>query len=240
MRKLLAIAWNDLRQILSDRGTLINLFVISTVIMVVMGFASGILAGGGETPALLVDAIDRDSSDLSAQLLDDIRAANENIVLCPMDNNADDVCEFGRETFDETLAQTRLDEQTSLGLIVIPDGFAEELQSGGDVTVTYRANADTSAPSYIVQAVQAATQRIGGAFVAERVGGDILVDLAPDSDSDLRQAVYERADAIWAEQPIRVDTTLTGTDDDSEPTGTGFSQSAPGIGSGSGGTGSRK
>lgn len=232
MRKLLAITWNDLRQILSDRGTMINLFGISTVIMVVVGFASGMLAGGGETPALLVDAIDRDGSELSAQLLNDIRAANENIVLCPADNDDDDVCQLDGAAFDETQAQMRLEEQTSLGLIVIPDGFAGDLEDGGDVTVTYRANADTSAPSYIVQAVQAATQRIGGAFVAERVGGDILVDLAPDTNADLRQAVYERADALWAEQPIRVETTVTSVgDDDTDLVGTGMGQSAPGVGS---------
>lgn len=233
MQKLLTITWNDLRQILAQRSTLVNLFFIAPVIMVVVGLASGALGGDGGTPALLLDVLDRDGSALSRSLLDNIRAANENIVLCPYDNDDTDVCELGRAALDETTAQTRLEEEASLGLLIIPEGFATSLQAGENVAVTYRANANISAPTYVVQAVQAAAQRIGGAFVAERVGANLVADLPTGTEDDLRQRVFERADAIWAERPIdvRMVTGDSGEAEDEQSAGTGFGQSAPGIGS---------
>lgn len=233
MQRLLTITWNDLRQILGDRSTLVNLFFIAPVIMVVVGLASGALGGGGGTPALLLDVLDRDGSALSASLLDNIRAANENIVLCPADNDDADVCELGGEALDEAAAQARLEDETSLGLLVIPEGFAADLEAGENVAVTYRANANISAPTYVVQAVQAAAQRIGGAFVAERVGAGLVADLPVGAEGDLRERVFERADAMWAERPIdvRMVTAGGGKVEDEQPTGTGLGQSAPGIGS---------
>jgi len=239
MQRLLAIAWNDLRQILAQRSTLVNLFFISPLIMVVVGLASGALGGDGDTPALLLDVIDHDNSALSASLLDNIRAANENIVLCPYDNDDADVCQLGRAVFNEDEAQARLEAETSLGLLIIPEGFAADLQAGENVTVTYRANANISAPTYVVQAVRAGTQRIGGAFVAERVGASLVADLPAGAGDALRQRAFERADALWAERPINVRLITAGggeqADDEEEEEeqspGTGLGQSAPGIGS---------
>lgn len=232
MQKLLTITWNDLRQILAQRSTLVNLFFIAPVIMVVVGLASGALGGDGGTPALLLDVLDRDDSALSQSLLDNIRAANANIVLCPYDNDDADVCELGRAALDESTAQARLEDETSLGLLVIPEGFDAGLRAGENVTVTYRANANISAPTYVVQAVQAAAQHIGGAFVAERVGASLVADL-PAAEDELRERVFERADAIWAERPIdvRMVTGDASEAEDEESAGTGFGQSAPGIGS---------
>lgn len=237
MQRLLAIAWNDLRQILAQRSTLVNLFFISPLIMVVVGLASGALGGNGGTPALLLDVLDHDGSALSASLLDNIRAANKNIVLCPFDNDDTDVCQLGRAAFDEDEAQARLDAETSLGLLIIPEGFAADLQAGENVTVTYRANANISAPTYVVQAVRAATQRIGGAFVAERVGASLAADLPAGARDALRQRAFERADALWAERPINVRLITAGggvqadEEEEEQSPGTGLGQSAPGIGS---------
>ena len=58
-------------------------------------------AGGANTagaawsaPRLRVDLIDQDQSAPSAQFIDDLHRANDALVLCPADNDADDFCQW--------------------------------------------------------------------------------------------------------------------------------------------------
>lgn len=229
MRTVLDIALNDLRIIFKNRSIWINLVLIPLVIAYVVGFANG--AGGSRMTSaatLIVDVIDRDGGALAQQFINDLREVNSGIVLCPMDNNAEDICQLGDTTFDEVLAQTRVQEQTSLALIEIPAGFTDAINAGENVSIIYRANEDASAPSYILQAVQAVTQRLGGALIAERVGTDVAQSLNID-DPAFGDMVRENASALWALDPVRV-TYIVGQRETDTPRGAGFSQSFPGIG----------
>jgi len=238
MQRILDIALNDLRIIFKDRSIWINIAIIPIIIAIAVGFANG--AGGSTAPSdikIRVDVVDADQSAESATFLDNLRAANASLVLCPADQTADDLCQFGDLPFDVTLAQARLEDKVALALLEIPSGFGAALSAGENVTVIYRSNESATAPSYILQAVQAAVTRTGGVAVAARVGGQVADDFealtfADDADrSAFVASVGERAAAVWAENPVSVDYVLASIDSNVEVTAatSGFSQSISGI-----------
>ncbi|MCC6616232.1 MAG: ABC transporter permease [Anaerolineae bacterium] len=238
MRQIIEIALNDLRIIFRERGIWVNLFLIPLVLTVVIGFANGGASSASAPsagPSILIDVIDQDSSDLSGQFLAELRAANANFVLCPLDNDAVDVCQLNGRTLVEPVAETRLQEQTSLALIELPAGFGAALDAGDDVSIVYRSNEDATAPSYILQAVQATVQRFGAAIVAGQVGGDVAADtpglnLDAAGQAQFAADIRDRAQQILSQQPAVV-TAVTGTAQEVVENSSmgGFSQSVPGM-----------
>lgn len=235
---LLTIAWNDLRLTLRDRGVLANMFVVSVVLTVIVGFANSMIGGGGDGDVrLIVDVIDRDDTMFSGDYLAALREANSSLVLCPMDNDADDICNLHGAALDEKLATRRLKDETSLALIEIPDGLTLALLNGKDASITFRSNQDASSPQYIAQAVESVTLKFAGAMVAARVGTDVLDETETFhftgvvARSSYTNDVYSRAGEIWAEEPITVKVVLTAEETSSSGGWNGFGQSVPGMGS---------
>jgi ABC-type Na+ efflux pump permease subunit len=177
MTKLLSIAINDLRVTFAEKGIWINLVVIPVLLILILGVVQGGFEATGDT-GQRVDVIDYDESELSAQMLAELRAVNPNLVLCPMDNDEDDRCRLGD---DDTMSIERSDERLLGGatraLLEIPAGFGERVLSGEPVTIVYRSDEDMTQTSAILQAVQAVTQRIGAASVASQVGVYVYEDL---------------------------------------------------------------
>jgi ABC-type Na+ efflux pump permease subunit len=211
MRVILDIALNELRILFKDRSIWINLVLIPIVLAVAVGYANGEGASGSsEGPRLPVDVLDNDNSALSQQFLADVRSANTRIVLCPMDNDEGNPCRLGDATLTPELAQQRLEDQTSLALLEIPAGFAETVSAGQASTITYRSNEAATAPSYILQAVQVATQKLGGAQAAVTIANDVSGDLSflqfnDDADrAAFEESVREEAQTLWANEPITV------------------------------------
>ena len=199
----------------------------------------------GRDAALIVDVIDVDGSQVSAELVDALRAANTSLVLCPMDNDAEDICNLGDETvFDRTWARARVESANSLAMIEIPDGFGARVQAFEPVEILYLSDQGFTAPGFIQQAVDAAILRVNGAAVASRVGTDVAIDLIEsiqgasldgDQHTEFSQAIYDRAAVIWGNNPVKVDYELTAQKGDSPPematTPGGLGQSVPGMGS---------
>ena len=80
MRSVIYIALNDLRIFFASRGNVIGLLVLPIGFTLLVGF----FFPRGRDAALIVDVIDHDGSQVSAELVDAIRAANTSLVLCPM------------------------------------------------------------------------------------------------------------------------------------------------------------
>jgi ABC-2 type transport system permease protein len=233
MAKLLTIAATNLRILFQNAGIWLNLLVLPIGIAFAVGLGNGASLGGGapEAPSVLVDVIDRDASAESAAFLSDLKAVNPNLLLCPQDNAADDRCGLGNASHDEALANERLEARQTLALLIIPQGFADALATGGDVTLVYRSNEDASAPSYIRQAVDATVQRWSAAQVAANVGADVFANFSPTAGldrSEVRTMLVEDATALWAEDPVRVNFETTAAVPQSDQ-GDGFGQSVPGI-----------
>jgi ABC-2 type transport system permease protein len=238
MRNIWNIAINDLRVYLKDPGSLVNMFVVPIMIAVILGFGLG-GTGGGPTQ-IRVDVIDHDQSALSDQFMKDLREANNTLLLCPFDNGEGDPCSMGEDTaLTEELYTKRLTENTALALIEIPEGFEAGVESGEAQTIIYRSNENISAPSYILQAVQAVVQRMGGAQVAATVGVGIAdrsgaIPFKDDAEkATFRQAIYTNAADLWQQDPFAVNFQQSAVDpsDQLSSTQRGFGQTIPGIGS---------
>ncbi|RMF79049.1 MAG: ABC transporter permease, partial [Chloroflexi bacterium] len=235
MRPALNIMRLQLMIFFAQRGNLIGLIVIPVAFTIAIGFAGGGF-GDSEDDAILIDVIDRDESALSAQFLTDLREANPRFVLCPFDNDADDICDLGDTALDETTATERLKDETALAFIEIPADFEAHVQAAIPVNIIYRANENISAPSFILQAVQTVTQRMSATLVAATAGTDAAskfpgVAFADENDrAAFAEAIRTRAAAIWAETPITIDFVLTDVDETDESTTIGFGQSVPGMG----------
>lgn len=235
MQKIWNVALNDLRVTFADRTVWISLVLLPVVLIFVIGLANGGF-GSSEAPRINVDVFDNDNGVLSAQFIEELRSANPTLRLCPMDNDESDPCGLdGAELQPETAEQRLRDNQIS-GVITIPAGFGEKALGGEPVSIEYLSDRNITEPSPVLQAIQAVIQRIGGASAAARIGVDVFEDagfeFADASDrATFKQAVYDRADEIWAGLPETVDFRLSAQQDAEAASPSGFSQSVPGIGS---------
>ncbi|MES0340574.1 MAG: ABC transporter permease [Anaerolineales bacterium] len=235
MRKVFDIAITDLRLFFSSRGNLVGLLLIPMAMSAVVGFA---LSGGSGPSSVQVDVVDHDQSDLSAQFLDAIRSANSSLILCPMDNDEEDICEYeGEVSLDRALAIERLEESKTFAVIEVPAGFEKAVRSFAFIDIGYLSDESLSAPGFIQQAVDSALKRINGAVVASRVGtyvleGTELFQFDQGELNDFSNSTYDRAAKLWIENPVRVSYELTASEEEESGRSVdGFGQSVPGMGS---------
>jgi ABC-2 type transport system permease protein len=228
MTKLLQVALNDLRVSLKDRSVWVNLTVIPIFLIFIVGLVNGGASNGGEGDTVLMDVLNQDTSELSASFLDSLRQANPTLVLCPMDNDDEDICGLGDEPLTEARSVERIDNDEVSALLIIPAGFGEAVIDGAPVDVTFRSESDPTQPSPLLQSVQAAVQQVAGASVAAQVGAQVYEQNTGDDAGTFRETVYEDAAQRW-ENPPSVVTYQVATAEDGETT-SGFTQSAPGMG----------
>jgi ABC-2 type transport system permease protein len=236
MRILLEIALNDLRLFLTNRGNLIGLLVIPIVMTLVIGiFTSG---DGGPTQ-LLVDVIDHDESDLSEQFVDTLRSVNDSLVLCPMDNTEEDVCELSEVgALDRDGGIARVGDSVTQGLVEIEKGFGEGVRASEMAAVLFWTREDFTAPNLVQKAVEAAIQRVNGASVASLTASKVVAaaDLPDPEERDpqsFKDSVYDRASEMWESEPARVSFELTAGEEPGAGSNIqeGLGQSVPGMGS---------
>ncbi len=240
MTKLWHIALHDLRVTFTEKGIWLNLVVIPIVLIFIIGVVNGGFGGNGGTVWVRVDVFDYDQSALSAQFLDELRAVNANLALCPMEDDEENVCRYEDEaamqTMSEEHAERRVANNVVNAVLVIPEGFGAAALNGQPVNLLYRSEEQPGLPGLALQAVQTAAQRMGAATVAARVGVDVYensglpVRFAEESEREaFQQAVYDRAGAIWngLTETVRYTQSIP-----QESSGnSGFSQSIPGMGS---------
>ena len=229
MRTVFDIALNDLRIFFSNRSNLIWLVGIPVGMTIVLGVAIPSDDGPNLVP---MDVIDHDQGPASALFIQSLRQANPNLLLCPMDNTADDPCDInGAETLDVALSMLRLEDSETLALIEIPDEFTTRVSELEPVAVRFVAVENLTAPQFIQQAVGSALTQTNGALTASRIGTQLASQVEADAidDTALAQSLRDRAAEIWAEDLIAVKYELT----QSTSSGSvgGFGQSIPGIGS---------
>ncbi|TVR19876.1 MAG: ABC transporter permease [Anaerolineaceae bacterium] len=236
MNKVIHVALNDLTISFREKGIWMNLVVIPVLLILLIGFVNGQTVGGGTTQ-ILMDVVnldvgeDGEPSALADGFLQTIRQTSERIVLCPMDNDADDICALDDATTLSEAAQTeRLSAGTVRGTLIIPAGFEAAVLSGSAVDVIYRSDVDPLQPDFLVQNVQVAVQRVGAASVAARVGADAFSTLSDGDAEAFGAAVYTQAEANWAALAETIAFRVN-DEDESSSDNIGFRQSVPGMGS---------
>ncbi len=239
MRPILTIVLNDLRIFFSQRGNLVGLLVIPVLLTVVIGWSLGQFVGGGE-PRLRVDLIDLDGSGLSARLIDELRATNDALVLCPLDNDADDYCRLEGEALDLERAVERARRGRTEALIVIPAGYAAALETFEQAGIDYYSSSDPLQPDAVLQGLDAVLQRVNSASMTAGVAGALLDNLTaglglPAFNEAVRteflDGLYRNAEQKLIEMPASVRFETGEEEAGLDASDNGFNQSAPGMGS---------
>ena len=240
MRSILTIILNDLNIFFAQRGNLVGLLVIPVLLTLVVGWSIGLMGGSGPT-RLRVDLIDHDKTDLSAVLIEELRSANDVLVLCPLDNEADDFCRLGEEPLQLERAIERARSGSTSALIVIPAGYAAALEGFERINIDYYSLSDPLQPSPVLQSLNAVLQRAGSASITTGVAGALLDNLTvaidlPPLDNETRdgilRSIYLRSQEMLTEQPAPVRFRVADADSDGDDgSANGFNQSGPGMGS---------
>jgi ABC-2 type transport system permease protein len=107
------------------------------------------------------------------------------------------------------------------------------VQAGEPVQIEFRTDQDLSEPSFLVQSVQAAAQRVGGASAAAQAASILYTSTGATFASDADQAafegaVYAAANQMWDAPPAAVAYSETANSSSGR---SGFGQSVPGMGS---------
>ena len=207
MDKLFVIAFNDLRIYLSQRGNLISLTAIPIILAAIFGLST-VPRGGSFT----IDIIDQDNTPASQAFITDLLAANNAFVR-------------GSEIADIESAKVRVVEETVSAAIVIPQGFAQALQTFEALSILYFSDED-SFGGPIQQSVNTVISQLNSSIIATRAGELVLNALDIDAETD---ALYARAHDLLAQDVVIYDFRLGNTERALQP-GDGFGQSVPGFG----------
>ena len=238
MKSILTIALNDLRIFFAERGNLFGLLVLPIAFTLVLGWAFS-SDDGSESTRVRIDLIDQDGSEASDALLSELRAANDTLVLCPMDNDADDYCRLEGEPLTLERALERAQEERTQALIVIPAGYADALENFESIRIDFYAAGDPTLPNAVEQTVAAVLQKVNSASLTAAVTGSLLDNLGEQTGlapllSGLRdqfvQDVYVDAKKRIEERPETV-RFVTTTGEEVNAFADGLGQSAPGVGS---------
>ncbi len=238
MAKIFAIVRQDLRVFLQNKENLPGLLLVPVVMTVIIGLINGGAFGGVAIRRL--DVIDADGTPASSAFLASIRQANPGLTLCPMDNNAKDVCSLGETTsLAENLALDRVANATSLALLEIPSGFGADLAAQKPFTLTFRSASTFGTSQSALEAVQAALAQINAGYKSSQIGLAEVAKLqgqpvAGDQAQQLQGALYQKALELQQKPAVTVDFSLS--EQAQQPTMTeslqqGLGQSVPGMGS---------
>ncbi len=211
MRKILNIAWNEIRLEMSDRWTILFLFVLPIVFTAIIGSALG--GDSEDATAIPLPVVDLDRSALSRELTTTIERTGF-IDLEPY------------ETRDEGYAQM-LDEQR-VGMLVIPAGFGEALISGGGSELELVEQPSDSILS-VSQAIQGAARQLGYAQSIAVTATSLANDARTFSDDTEKsvffEQVFESAQLRLASPAVTIEA-VSGTNQ--QVMANGFRQSSPG------------
>ncbi|MCB0183350.1 MAG: ABC transporter permease, partial [Caldilineaceae bacterium] len=218
MRNILTIARTDLQIFFRQRGNLLGIFVLPVVFTLVLGYS---FRGGSGPTQLRIDVLDEDQSALSQQFLDALRAVDASFVLCPMDNDDEDICRLEGATLDRALGIERARDEWTSGFLVIPMGYTKGVTQGEPLQIDYYSTDDPSFPGAVGQAAQSVLEDVNSAAVAAQVGGRFVGSLAgllalePENDpAVLERAIYTAAETRLAQRPPAVLYATTDGDDD--------------------------
>ena len=205
-----------------------------------IGWSLGSIGNDGPT-RLRVDLVDLDQTEMSAQLIEELRAANDALVLCPLDNDADDFCSLEKEPLQLERAIERARSGRTSALIVIPAGYAAALEGFQRVSIDYYSLSDPLQPGPVLQSLNAVLQRASSASMTTGVAAALLDNLTaaaelPALDKETRagflRTLYLRSQQLLTEQPAAVRFRVADAADASDGgLDNGFNQSAPGMGS---------
>jgi ABC-2 type transport system permease protein len=217
VRKVLAIAWNDIRMEFSERVTWIFFLVLPLVFTIIVGQGLQGLnnspdEGADQRYVLLV--VDADHSSLSNELINAI--ANSSVIR-PLQKPASE-------------AQALFNQQQAAALLTIPLGFEQSLLAGQPVDLSLKKLPNDTRTLAIDQGLTEALSQVDNAVQAARISVSQAEQIAPFQDAANRQSYFnaaiDRARQLLQEPSAR--TELKQSPQATVQTASGFEQSSPG------------
>ena len=222
--KVLALALNDLRLVLAERGAFIARLIVPVAFTIVVGIANDAFTVSEGAPALPVVVIhDLDSSELSAFFSSTIRNQADQFAFCTLGDD----CSL-RGGGSAATVQDALDRGAAQIGITVPSGFASSLLRGDAVTVdVVFAISDPERASQLEPIIRAAAARTTIAADAGISTRDLVVD--PGVADEAAALATERAIELLSIERLVLDQSSIELPE-TYPL-TGFRQSVPGMGS---------
>ncbi len=241
MRAMLTMTLNDLRIFGSQPGNWVGLVLLPILFTVGLGFAFSDNSG---PETLRVDVLDEDKSAQSTHLLEALRSANATLVLCPLNNDSEDIdredrCELASEPLTLERGEERVRQGDSAALIMIPAGYGQALTTLMSAQIDFYSQSAPTAPDPVRQTLDAVLQRANSAALTagvidvtlDRIGEEMGVQslINPWRDQFVRH-LYTNTETLLVQRPSAVVYEAVGGTPRNESI-EGFSQSVPGVGS---------
>lgn len=239
-RKILIITRNDLSVYFSDLGNLVGLLILPIMLTVILGV---VFSGDSPPSYIIVDVMDNDKTEASQQLIENVKALNSRIAICPMDSeivdcpNDDITREFGIE---------RIETTATSGFIIITEGYQSAIGQNTPITIEYTTQANTVGAfgDPVQLALESVIQQQNSALSATDVainnienlvvvGQEVTVIDSDERRQNILTNLRQQAEAILGGNPADVRFVLTEEgeqEDDISGITEGFGQSVPGQG----------
>lgn len=185
MRKLLTLAWTDIRLQFTERSEIVFFLVLPLIFTSILALAQGNSAGGAGNryPLLVVDA---DKSDLSAQLIAALQASA--VVSPTVTSQAEAEQQF-----------TKKDAYIP-AILTIPSGFGASLLDGQGVTLNVRRAPSDNRVLSVEQEIKRVADQLGTTVAMGRASVAEAERVRPFADNAARQAYLQQGMALADEQ----------------------------------------
>jgi len=195
------IAWKDLKTQFTDVGAVILLFVVPIVVITIASFAlSGIFGGG--VKATRVPFVDKDQSNLSRQILADLKEINALAI--------EDTLTVGgaKQPMTEKRARERIKSGDRAVTIIIPRGFGERVATGRPTNFILLRNPAEQIPISTVQSILdgTATRMTAKAIAIQAALQGAMTATRGRADAgEITETVLGTAEQLWKTPTINVD-----------------------------------
>ncbi len=177
MKKILNLAWNDIKIEFSDRSALIFFFILPLIFTAILGSSFG---GNGDPNAdnrWLVPVVDLDQSSLSIEMIAGL--AESEVVRSVVASQAE--------------AEQMLDDGEAAVILVIHRGFEEEIFSGQATELELIKSPNNPNVLAIEQAIYTATGMVGSRVSAAAAAVEVAESRQPFDDEATRQAYFDES-----------------------------------------------
>lgn len=213
MRKILAIAWNDIKMELSDRWTLVFFLALPLVFTTIIG-----LALRGRDPnadsRLALAAVDQDNAELSAEFKTILSSSSVIRV----------------EFMSAEQADQQFEDEKVAAVLTIPENFTQDLYLSKLVTLGLKERPENSNTPVIEQAVQACANQLNAAIAIASQSVTAANQVKPFASKNSQQNYWlkslERARQLLVDPPTSAKTTHPAAA--IQVHADGFKQSSPG------------
>jgi len=177
MKKILNLAWNDIKIEFSDRSALLFFFILPLIFTAILGASfSGDRDSDGDN-RWMVPVVDQDQSNLSAEL---VAALKNSSVLRP-------------ETHQLENAKQLLNDGKVATVLIIPEGFGPALLSGNAVELELVKSPNDPNVLAIEQALYTASGKVGNVVMTAITAVEVAESIKPFENEAARQIYFDQS-----------------------------------------------